>query len=163
MDYDYIIYGCAAVTSSLRQVPDAALLHQKQELFRPQADTGLKGEVVMSKKKTGLFIALGAALGAAAACISYYLRYKSFNDELDKDFHDYEEEDGLEEDAKAQKKETAERNYITIDSAKGRTQEEDGEEEAPAVSEDETECQEPEEKKSSSDVTVEEDTDGEPA
>lgn len=117
----------------------------------------------MSKKKTGLFIALGAALGAAAACISYYLRYKSFNDELDKDFHDYEEEDGLEEDAKAQKKETAERNYITIDSAKGRTQEEDGEEEAPAVSEDETECQEPEEKGSSSDVTVEEDTDGEPA
>ena len=37
----------------------------------------------MSKKKTGLLIALGAAIGAAAAGISYYLKYKSFNDELD--------------------------------------------------------------------------------
>ena len=46
----------------------------------------------MSKKKTGLLIAVGAALGAAAAGISYYLKYKSFNDEIDKDFHDYEEE-----------------------------------------------------------------------
>ena len=45
----------------------------------------------MSKKKTGLLIALGAAIGAAAAGISYYLKYKSFNDELDKDFHDYED------------------------------------------------------------------------
>ena len=47
----------------------------------------------MSKKKTGLLIALGAAIGAAAAGISYYLKYKSFNDELDKDFHDYEDEE----------------------------------------------------------------------
>ena len=48
----------------------------------------------MSKKRTGLLIALGAMIGAAAAGIAYYLQYKSFNDELDKDFHDYEEEDG---------------------------------------------------------------------
>ena len=34
----------------------------------------------MAKKHTGLLIALGAALGAAAAGLSYYLKYKSFND-----------------------------------------------------------------------------------
>ena len=45
----------------------------------------------MSKKRTGLLIAFGAAVGAAVAGISYYLRYKSFNDELDQDFHDYED------------------------------------------------------------------------
>lgn len=38
----------------------------------------------MSKKKTGLLIALGAAIGAAAAGISYYLKYKSFNDDWTK-------------------------------------------------------------------------------
>lgn len=54
----------------------------------------------MSKKRTGLWIAFGAVLGAAAAGISYYLKYKSFNDELEQDFHDYEEE----EDAKEEKK-----------------------------------------------------------
>ena len=53
----------------------------------------------MSKKRTGLWIAFGAVLGAAAAGISYYLKYKSFNDELEQDFHDYEEE----EDAKEEK------------------------------------------------------------
>ena len=47
----------------------------------------------MSKKRTGLWIAFGAVLGAAAAGISYYLKYKSFNDELEQDFHDYEEEE----------------------------------------------------------------------
>ena len=51
----------------------------------------------MSKKNnTGLLIALGAVLGAAAAGISYYLKYKSFNDEIDKDFHDYEEDEATE-------------------------------------------------------------------
>ena len=48
----------------------------------------------MSKKKSGLLIAFGAMLGGAvAAGISYYLKLKSFNDELDQDFHEYEEED----------------------------------------------------------------------
>ncbi len=45
----------------------------------------------MSKKKSGLLIAFGAMLGGAvAAGISYYLKLKSFNDELDQDFHEYE-------------------------------------------------------------------------
>ena len=52
----------------------------------------------MSKKNnTGLLIALGAVLGAAAAGNSYYLKYKSFNEEIEKDFHDYEEDDAADE------------------------------------------------------------------
>ena len=48
----------------------------------------------MSKKKSGLLIAFGAMLGGAvAAGISYYLKLKSFNDELDQDFLEYEEEE----------------------------------------------------------------------
>ena len=75
----------------------------------------------MSKRKTGLLIALGAAIGAAAAGISYYFKYKSFNDELNTDFHDYEEEDTDEEatDNEADSgAETSGRTYITLDSAK---------------------------------------------
>lgn len=81
----------------------------------------------MSKKRTGLLIALGAMIGAAAAGIAYYLQYKSFNDELDKDFHDYEEEDGPGGERKDEPvpcQEAAGRNYITLDSAKCRTEEE---------------------------------------
>lgn len=81
----------------------------------------------MSKRKTGLFIAFGAALGAAAACVSYYLKYKSFHDELDRDFHDYEDEDELEEEPEEtpdSAKEPAKRNYITIDAGKGHETEE---------------------------------------
>ena len=62
----------------------------------------------MSKKKSGLLIAFGAMLGGAvAAGISYYLKLKSFNDELDQDFHEYEEEENA-----------PERTYITINSGK---------------------------------------------
>ena len=74
----------------------------------------------MSKKRTGLWIAFGAVLGAAAAGISYYLKYKSFNDELEQDFHDYEEE----EDAKEEKNSGAVscgesgRSYIHLNSGK---------------------------------------------
>ena len=81
----------------------------------------------MSRKRTGLLIALGAMIGAAAAGIAYYLQYKSFNDELDKDFHDYEEEDGPGEERKDEPvpcQEAAGRNYITLDSVKCRTEEE---------------------------------------
>lgn len=81
----------------------------------------------MSKKRTGLLIALGAMLGAAAAGIAYYLQYKSFNDELDKDFHDYEEEDAPGEEKKEEPvpcQEAVGRNYITLDAAKCRAEEE---------------------------------------
>lgn len=102
----------------------------------------------MSKKKTGLLIAISAAVGAAAG-ISYYLKYKSFNDELDKDFHDYEDEDSSSDETEAEDvtgPDTAGRTYITLDSGKCKS----------------NECKEtPEqEEKPSAAVTVEEDTDG---
>lgn len=73
----------------------------------------------MSKKRTGILIAVGAALGAAAAGISYYLKYKSFTDEIDKDFHDYEEDEIIES-AKAEPVSCtdAKRTYISLDSGK---------------------------------------------
>lgn len=78
----------------------------------------------MSKKRTGLLIAFGAALGAAAAGVSYYLKYKSFNDEIDKDFHDYEEETA--EMVKDEPVSCADTNrtYITLDSNKCKSCEE---------------------------------------
>ncbi len=110
----------------------------------------------MSKKNTGLLIALGAVIGAAAAGISYYLKYKSFNDELDKDFHDYEDEDAVEE----VKEEpiscaNAKRTYITLDSNKCKScdEAEACEETAPA------ECPKTEEAAPAA-ATVEEDTEG---
>lgn len=73
----------------------------------------------MSKKKTGLLIAFGAALGAAAAGLSYYLKYKSFSDEVDKDFHDYEEDDTVKEEQEDTVTCTdTGRTYITLDSGK---------------------------------------------
>ena len=119
----------------------------------------MKGDRIISKRKTGLLIALGAAIGAAAAGISYYFKYKSFNDELNTDFHDYEEEDTDEEatdnedDSGA---ETSGRTYITLDSAKHKAcaQEEPDKEQEP---------EKQEEKPAGPPVpaaTVEEDTEG---
>lgn len=106
----------------------------------------------MSKKKTGLLIIFGAALGAAAAGVSYYLKYKSFSDELDKDFHDYEDEDSSSEEANEKTADASERTYITLDSAKAKTDTGEKKEEA---SEEAGET-----KKPSAEVTVEEDTEG---
>lgn len=107
----------------------------------------------MSKQKTGLLIALGAAIGAAAAGISYYLKYKSFHDELNKDFHDYEEDDAEEEtDEEVCNPEVSGRTYITLDSAKHKVCE-------PELTEEETEPTETEEKPAPAPSTiVEEDT-----
>jgi len=44
-------------------------------------------------KKLGKIILFAAVAGAAAAGISYLARYKSFNKELDEDFHDFEDDD----------------------------------------------------------------------
>ena len=72
----------------------------------------------MSKKKSGLLIAFGAMLGGAvAAGISYYLKLKSFNDELDQDFHEYEEEETPSEETEEKTEPAPERTYITINSA----------------------------------------------
>ena len=73
----------------------------------------------MSKKKSGLLIAFGAMLGGAvAAGISYYLKLKSFNDELDQDFHEYEEEDSPSDENEEKAENAPERTYITINSGK---------------------------------------------
>ena len=47
----------------------------------------------MAKKGLGKFVMLAAAAGAAAAGISYFRKYQSFNKELDEDFHDFEDEE----------------------------------------------------------------------
>ena len=94
---------------------------------------GRKGECGMSKKRNGLLIAFGAVLGAAVAGVSYYLKYKSFNDELEQDFHDYEEEEGTKEEQKsgtASCADAAGRCYIHINSGKNNTEEENEKEEA---------------------------------
>lgn len=79
----------------------------------------------MSKKKTGLLIALGAVLGAAVAGASYYFKYRSFNNELDQDFHDYENEEIPTEPCNcvASCSESANRTYISLDGAKTKTNE----------------------------------------
>lgn len=46
----------------------------------------------MAKKQLGKFMAFTAIAGAAAAGISYILRYKSFHKELDEEFHDFEDD-----------------------------------------------------------------------
>lgn len=129
----------------------------------------------MSKKKTGLIIALGAALGAAAAGISYYLKYRSFHDELDKDFHDYEDDHVPETDngevklcPEKDNKEAAvpERSYITLDPGKCKADadasenpDETEDDEACEPSNDNADAENTETKKDSA-VTVEDDTDG---
>ena len=96
----------------------------------------------MSKKKSGLLIAFGAMLGGAvAAGISYYLKLKSFNDELDQDFHEYEEEETPSEETEEKTEPAPERTYITINSEKDSVKEENVPEEktSSVVVEDDTE------------------------
>ena len=63
----------------------------------------------MAKKGLGKFVMLAAVAGAAAAGISYFRRYQSFNKELDEDFHDFEdEEDSPVPDS------TMTRNYVSL-------------------------------------------------
>lgn len=69
----------------------------------------------MSKKNVGKFLAFATVAGAVAAGISYFLKYKSFHDELDEDFHDIEGED--ESDGQLPKENEEEgktRNYVTL-------------------------------------------------
>ena len=72
----------------------------------------------MSKKKTGLLIAIGAVIGAAAACVSYYLKYKAFSDDIDQDFHDYEDDESFTPEPVKNHTSSAEdpdRTYISLD------------------------------------------------
>ena len=75
----------------------------------------------MAKKGFGKFIAFAAVAGAAAAGISYALRYKIFHSELEKDFHEFEDEDkpenGEEDEAPAQARQM-DRSYIALHASK---------------------------------------------
>lgn len=70
----------------------------------------------MAKKQFGKIAAL-AALAGAAAGITYFLRYKSFHEELEEDFHDFEDDldefDTKEEESKADR-EAPKRNYVSL-------------------------------------------------
>lgn len=130
----------------------------------------------MSKKKTGMLIALGAALGgAAAAGISYYLKYKSFNDDVDKDFHEYEDEDFSEADEEGSALascDTSNRTYISLDAGKSKEEsdkENDTKEATKDTAEENTEAdanfddefmEETPKAPASAEITVEEDTEG---
>lgn len=69
----------------------------------------------MAKKSFGKFLAFATVSGAVAAGISYFLKYKSFNKELDKDFHDFEG-DGEEDfdGSLPHESEDPKRNYVTL-------------------------------------------------
>ena len=47
----------------------------------------------MAKNHIGKVLAFVAGAGAAAAGIAYFARYKSFHKALERDFHDFEDED----------------------------------------------------------------------
>ena len=115
----------------------------------------------MSKKNhTGLLIALGAVLGAAAAGAGYYFKYKSFNKEIEKDFHDYEEDETEDTADETLSFNDANRTYISIDSNKSKAVEatdEVVEEEVPAA---EAPAVEEEIVEETPAATVEEDTEG---
>ncbi len=63
----------------------------------------------MAKKAFGKLAALLTVAGAAAAGISYLTKYRSFNKELDEDFHDFEDEDDTEVPDS-----TMSRNYVSL-------------------------------------------------
>ena len=115
----------------------------------------------MSKKNhTGLLIALGAVLGAAAAGVSYYLKYKSFNDEIEKDFHDYEEDTTEETADETFSISDTNRTYISIDSNKAKATEDVSEEVAEEIPAAEIPVVEEEVVNEAPVATVEEDTEG---
>ena len=69
----------------------------------------------MAKKSFGKFLALATLSGAVAAGVSYFLKYKSFNKELDKDFHDFEGDDDEDFDGSLPHEScTPERTYVTL-------------------------------------------------
>ena len=110
----------------------------------------------MSKKKSGLLIAFGAMLGGAvAAGISYYLKLKSFNDELDQDFHEYEEEETPSEETEEKTEPAPERTYITINSGKDTNAADDSVKKEETKDSEETACPEPTDEKEEDPDTAE--------
>lgn len=74
----------------------------------------------MAKKGFGKLVAFAAVAGAAAAGISYVLRYKTFHKELEKDFHEFEDDETAEpeEEQPSDKTEQPDRNYIALHASK---------------------------------------------
>lgn len=74
----------------------------------------------MSKKHLGKFVAFAAVAGAAAAGISYILRYKTYHSELEKDFREFEDGEGDDADSREQTIDplSSNRNYIALSSSK---------------------------------------------
>lgn len=73
----------------------------------------------MAKKSFGKFLAFATVSGAVAAGISYFLKYKSFNKELDKDFHDFEGDKEEDFDGSLpHESEDPKRNYVTLSEKK---------------------------------------------
>lgn len=72
----------------------------------------------MAKNKSGLgkFIAFATIAGAVAAGISYITKYKSFNKELEEDFHDFEDNDASADDEPVDS--TMSRTYVSLNSGK---------------------------------------------
>lgn len=77
----------------------------------------------MAKKSLGKFLAFATISGAVAAGISYFLKYKSFNKELDKDFHDFEGDGEDDFDGSLpHESEDSKRNYVTLGEKKTETE-----------------------------------------
>lgn len=74
----------------------------------------------MSKKGWGKFVAFAAVAGAVAAGVSYVLQYKTYHNELEKDFREFEDSDGAEAEASDRTIDPrkADRNYISLSSSK---------------------------------------------
>ena len=68
-------------------------------------------------KHVGKWVALAAIAGAAAAGVSYLIKYKSFHKELEEDFHDFEDEDGEPAQEPAESPDSR-RKYVSLNSDK---------------------------------------------
>lgn len=68
----------------------------------------------MAKKSLGRFLAFAAITGAAAAGVSYFLKYRSFNAELEDDFHDYEDDGDDFDEPISHEGEAVHRNYVPL-------------------------------------------------
>ncbi|MCC8025451.1 MAG: hypothetical protein LIP16_09155 [Clostridium sp.] len=74
----------------------------------------------MAKKHWGRFVAFAAVAGAVAAGISYVLQYKTYHNELEKDFREFEDggDDSEDSEDRTIDPRSANRNYIALSSSK---------------------------------------------
>lgn len=71
----------------------------------------------MAKKGLFKLAALAAIAGAAAAGVSYFIKYREFHRELEKDFHDFEDENLDSEQEPAEQ--VQDRSYVSLHPDKG--------------------------------------------